>query len=67
MSLQLKGAGLLDYAGTRRSDRAAVMGILDAETLDVDPFLSWNIPSGWSREDAATVPYAYAMVRAAAS
>lgn len=60
--VQLKGAGLLDYAGTRHSDNKAVMGLLDSETLDMDPFLCWDVPSGWSKEDAATVPYAYAMV-----
>lgn len=54
--------GLLDYAATRRDDAAPVMGIMAADSLHVDPVLQWAVPAAWSLEDAATVPYAYAMV-----
>ncbi|KAK3915077.1 Fatty acid synthase [Frankliniella fusca] len=56
---QPRGAGLLDYAG--RGAGGAVMGVMDAETMTVDPQLQWAVPAGWSLEDAATAPYAYAM------
>ncbi|KAE8741181.1 hypothetical protein FOCC_FOCC013260, partial [Frankliniella occidentalis] len=56
---QPRGVGLLDYAGTKEG--VAVMGVMDTETMAVDNLLQWAVPKGWSLEDAATVPYAYAM------
>ncbi|XP_034245130.1 fatty acid synthase-like [Thrips palmi] len=58
---QPRGIGLLDYAAVRRDDAAPVMGLMDAAGLNVDPVLQWDVPAAWSLEDAATVPYAYAM------
>lgn len=54
-----------EYSGFYKGKR--VMGITKSAgiSLKVTPIehLMWDIPEQWSLEDAATVPFAYAMVR----
>lgn len=43
------------------------MGIMEFQQISsprirCDTWLSWPVPTGWTPEDAATVPLAYAMV-----
>lgn len=60
------GLGNIDYSGLTASGQE-VMGLsrLDLESYKLvpDPDLTWNVPEGWSLEDAASVPHAYATVR----
>ncbi|KAJ8915050.1 hypothetical protein NQ315_016025, partial [Exocentrus adspersus] len=52
----------LEYAGITNSGRR-VMGLVEHGSLSLqvqnDPELTWDVPSRWSLEEAATIPSAY--------
>ncbi|XP_017774979.1 PREDICTED: fatty acid synthase-like [Nicrophorus vespilloides] len=54
-----------EYSG-KKLDGKRVMGFLVggaiSNIIESDPLLTWNVPNGWSLEDAATVPIVYATV-----
>lgn len=54
----------MEYSGT--SNIGQIMGLATYEQLTLkiipDDTLNWVIPVGWTLEDAATVPLAYATV-----
>ncbi|XP_017769930.1 PREDICTED: fatty acid synthase-like [Nicrophorus vespilloides] len=54
-----------EYSG-KKLDGTRVMGFLVggaiSNIIESDPVLMWNVPNGWSLEDAATVPVVYATV-----
>ncbi|XP_030762053.1 fatty acid synthase-like [Sitophilus oryzae] len=56
--------GILDYSGVN-SENKNIMGLAafdkDNSKLIMDPILKWEIPSYYSLEDGATIPYAYAV------
>ena len=51
-----------EYCGIDSSSKR-VMGIAEnrclANLVKADPYLTWEVPSNWSLEDAATVPCIY--------
>lgn len=57
--------GNIDYVGVT-SDGRAVTGLarFDPDTNEIipDDVLCWDVPNGWSYEDAVTIPHAYACV-----
>lgn len=54
----------MDYSGYVSNQPKMGLARLDTETkrLVVDSVLQWNVPPGWTLEDAATVPVIYALV-----
>lgn len=53
-----------EFSGMQNSKR--VMGISDSGGIGIKsktlPYFIWDVPDNWSLEEAATVPFAYAMV-----
>lgn len=53
-----------DFSGYRGKER--VMGVAKYDSLfsiTPDPILRWPVPTGWTLEDAASVPAIYTLVR----
>lgn len=54
-----------EFAGICNKEK--VMGLVESGGLSFQleslPRFSWNVPDRWTLEDAATVPFAYAMVK----
>lgn len=52
-----------EYSGIHNSGKR-VMGMIESRAMTnlcvADPDLAWEIPKGWTLEDAATVPCVYA-------
>nr|QNU13194.1 fatty acid synthase 3 [Locusta migratoria] len=57
--LQMK-LGVVDFAGCNKKGQR-IMGMIQPNTLKTSEHLMWDIPDSWSLEDAATVPFAFAM------
>jgi fatty acid synthase len=55
----------LEYSGVNK-DGITVMGLVQkgavATSVEAHPYLTWNIPSGLTFEEAATIPLAYTLV-----
>ncbi|XP_047000141.1 fatty acid synthase-like [Schistocerca americana] len=60
MKEQSMKLGVIDFAGRNRKGQR-IMGLIHPDTLKTSEHLTWNIPDNWSLEDAATVPFAFAM------
>lgn len=54
----------VDYSGYDRNQPKMGLARFDSGTkrLIVDSVLQWDVPSGWTLEDATTVPVIYALV-----